>query len=383
MRRGCWSSGSSSPSAARRIDDATADRARRLARRRSEAAIDDPVRFLISDREFHVAIYRSSAQPAAGRFRHRPLRLHDGPAPRRGGRARAPSPRASRPPGHLRALRARDPRRAVRGFRGPHRAHLRHDAVRSGGARAASALDRRTQPTQAREHKRRSRTDREAATREEPMERRTVLKLALGAALGRRHGARRPGAGAGGRQGHRLSHAGARPAVLALPVEGRRGGRQGQGLRLPGARFPQQRPDAVAERPGLRSRAASPASCISPTDSSTAPSVLALAKKAGIPVVIADIGTNSGDYVSFIISDNYEGAHDVGTALAAALKKKGWENGSVGIVGHLAGPQERPGPHQGVPRRPEGGRLHGQAGRRCSRCSPTRPTRPSSSPRTC
>ncbi len=71
---------------------------------------------------------------------------------------------------------------------------------------------------------------------------------------------------------------------------------------------------------------------ISPTDSSTAPSVLTLAKRANIPVVIADIGTNSGDYASFISSDNYRGAFDVGKALAAALKKKGWEDGSVGIV---------------------------------------------------
>lgn len=71
---------------------------------------------------------------------------------------------------------------------------------------------------------------------------------------------------------------------------------------------------------------------ISPTDSSTAPSILALAKRANVPVVIADIGTNSGDYASFIISDNYSGAHGVGTALAAALKKKGWEAGSVGII---------------------------------------------------
>ena len=55
---------------------------------------------------------------------------------------------------------------------------------------------------------------------------------------------------------------------------------------------------------------------ISPTDQSTAPSVLELAKRADIPVVIADIGTNSGDYVSFIISDNYEGAKGVGVALA-------------------------------------------------------------------
>ncbi len=71
---------------------------------------------------------------------------------------------------------------------------------------------------------------------------------------------------------------------------------------------------------------------ISPTDSSTAPSVLALAKQANIPVVIGDIGTNSGDYESFIISDNYEGAHGVGKALAAAMKAKGWEAGKVGIV---------------------------------------------------
>lgn len=71
---------------------------------------------------------------------------------------------------------------------------------------------------------------------------------------------------------------------------------------------------------------------ISPTDSSTAPSVQALASKANIPIVIADIGTNGGDYASFIISDNYEGAHGVGMALADALKAKGWENETVGIV---------------------------------------------------
>ncbi len=71
---------------------------------------------------------------------------------------------------------------------------------------------------------------------------------------------------------------------------------------------------------------------ISPTDSSTAPSVLALAARAKIPVVVADIGTNSGEYVSFIISDNKEGAHGVGVALAAALKEKGWTDGSIGLI---------------------------------------------------
>jgi ribose transport system substrate-binding protein len=71
---------------------------------------------------------------------------------------------------------------------------------------------------------------------------------------------------------------------------------------------------------------------ISPTDSSTAPSVLALAARAKIPVVVADIGTNSGEYVSFIISDNHQGAFGVGEALAAAMKEKGWADGSVGLV---------------------------------------------------
>jgi simple sugar transport system substrate-binding protein/ribose transport system substrate-binding protein len=71
---------------------------------------------------------------------------------------------------------------------------------------------------------------------------------------------------------------------------------------------------------------------ISPTDSSTAPSVLALAARAKIPVVVADIGTNSGEYVSFIISDNKEGAYGVGKALAEALKEKGWTDGSIGLV---------------------------------------------------
>ena len=72
---------------------------------------------------------------------------------------------------------------------------------------------------------------------------------------------------------------------------------------------------------------------LSPTDSSTAPSVQALAEKAGIPVVIADIGTNGGEYVSYVSSNNYEGAHGVGLALGQDLKKKNWETGTVGIVG--------------------------------------------------
>lgn len=72
---------------------------------------------------------------------------------------------------------------------------------------------------------------------------------------------------------------------------------------------------------------------LSPTDSSTAPAVLSLAASSGIPVVIADIGTDSGEFVSVIGSNNYEGAHGVGAALAEAMKAAGKDSGSIGIVG--------------------------------------------------
>ncbi|WP_299740902.1 substrate-binding domain-containing protein [uncultured Roseobacter sp.] len=72
---------------------------------------------------------------------------------------------------------------------------------------------------------------------------------------------------------------------------------------------------------------------LSPTDSSTAPAVLQLAQDAGIPVVIADIGTDSGEFVSVIGSNNYEGANGVGEALAAAMVDAGKADATVGIVG--------------------------------------------------
>ena len=72
---------------------------------------------------------------------------------------------------------------------------------------------------------------------------------------------------------------------------------------------------------------------ISPINSSSAVTILKLAKKAGIPVVISDIGTNSGEYVSFISSDNKEGAYEIGKVLAKKMKELGWDkDGSVGIV---------------------------------------------------
>ena len=72
---------------------------------------------------------------------------------------------------------------------------------------------------------------------------------------------------------------------------------------------------------------------LSPTDSSTAPAVLQLAQENDIPVVIADIGTDSGEFVSVIGSNNYEGANGVGEALAAAMEEAGTTDASVGIIG--------------------------------------------------
>ena len=72
---------------------------------------------------------------------------------------------------------------------------------------------------------------------------------------------------------------------------------------------------------------------LSPTDSSTAPAVLSLAQESGIPVVIADIGTDSGEFVSMIGSNNYEGAFGVGEALAKAMTDAGKADATVGIVG--------------------------------------------------
>lgn len=47
---------------------------------------------------------------------------------------------------------------------------------------------------------------------------------------------------------------------------------------------------------------------VSPTNSSACVTILELAQQAKIPVVIADIGTESGEYVSYISSDNRQGA---------------------------------------------------------------------------
>jgi len=77
---------------------------------------------------------------------------------------------------------------------------------------------------------------------------------------------------------------------------------------------------------------------LSPTNSSAAVTLLKLANDASIPVVVADIGADGGEYVSYISSDNRDGAYRIGRVLAAKLKALGWADGRVGII---AIPQKR------------------------------------------
>lgn len=77
---------------------------------------------------------------------------------------------------------------------------------------------------------------------------------------------------------------------------------------------------------------------LSPTNSSAAVTILKLVKAAGIPVVISDIGTDGGDYVSYIASDNREGSYQIGRTLVKALQARQWHEGRVGII---AIPQKR------------------------------------------
>jgi ribose transport system substrate-binding protein len=78
---------------------------------------------------------------------------------------------------------------------------------------------------------------------------------------------------------------------------------------------------------------------ISPINSSTAVTILKLAKNANIPVVISDIGTDSGDYVSYISSDNEKGAYEIGKVLVNKMRELNIDK--TGTVGIISIPQKR------------------------------------------
>lgn len=73
---------------------------------------------------------------------------------------------------------------------------------------------------------------------------------------------------------------------------------------------------------------------ISPTDSASCVTVLELAAEAGVPVAISDIGTDSGEYVTFIKTNNLDGAKEGGEYLASLLSEGD-------KVAEIVGPQAR------------------------------------------
>ena len=102
--------------AAQRIDGGT------LARLETSMAaqkhcLDDPVRFLICDREFHTAIYRCSSNPLLSDFVDRAVHLSDGAPPDGDVAARRHSPCSFKDHSEILAgLRARDAAAVVAAF---------------------------------------------------------------------------------------------------------------------------------------------------------------------------------------------------------------------------------------------------------------------------
>ncbi len=76
---------------------------------------------------------------------------------------------------------------------------------------------------------------------------------------------------------------------------------------------------------------------ISPTDSASCPAVLEEAETAGIPVIICDIGTDEGTYLSMVSTPNYDGAYEVGKYLGQYMK----DNNMSGSVGEITIPLSR------------------------------------------
>ena len=77
---------------------------------------------------------------------------------------------------------------------------------------------------------------------------------------------------------------------------------------------------------------------VSPSSSSACVTILKFAKNANIPVVIADVGTDSGEYISYISSNNRNGAYKLGQLLSQKMYELNWQKGKVGII---AIPQNR------------------------------------------
>ena len=108
------------------ISAPTTSGASRIRSRAQELACNDPVRFLICDREFHLTIYYASPQPAARRLRRRSLHLHARPSPHRHGQAGRHRKEPRGPPLHRQGAEDAQSGSGRGRFRQPHPAHPRH-----------------------------------------------------------------------------------------------------------------------------------------------------------------------------------------------------------------------------------------------------------------
>ena len=71
---------------------------------------------------------------------------------------------------------------------------------------------------------------------------------------------------------------------------------------------------------------------ISPCDSVSCAAVLDEAEMAGVPVVICDIGTESGTFLSFVSTPNYDGAYEVGSFMADYILSNDLPKGPIGEI---------------------------------------------------
>ena len=76
---------------------------------------------------------------------------------------------------------------------------------------------------------------------------------------------------------------------------------------------------------------------ISPTDSAACPAVLEEAAKSNVPVVICDVGTDSGEFLTQIVTPNEAGAYEVGQYFAKYVK----DNNLEGVVAEITVPLAR------------------------------------------
>ncbi len=72
---------------------------------------------------------------------------------------------------------------------------------------------------------------------------------------------------------------------------------------------------------------------ISPTDSASCPAVLELANENNVPVIICDIGTDSGEYTAFVATDNFKGAKEAGEYFLKVAADRGVTGGEISLIG--------------------------------------------------